>query len=299
MIENQGIEFLKKDSSFSVLYKSPNRKISNLREEFNNDALNIYRKYGKVYIAFSSGVDSQIILRCFIDMGLHFEAVFLYVKGYNEKEYQQLLECEKFYGIKFKIIDLDVKKYKDEWINDNKKNQINSLVQYPFEYLSKNLENPWPLITQGKSEPAIVGSNSKNCCIYHNYYEAMELRFSLINRHRPVLDFPYSPEAMTSYYTDENLKTFISTYNYFNIDRKNHAEIIQSFNNYAKPFVKGNYFKKDILWFSKLNGAENYPEWLLQMDFDKRFRVSVPYWDLVNFLENTNNKTKIYSNWNF
>ena len=296
---NQGITFSKDGDSFSVNYKSPSRKISNLREEFNNDAVNISKKYGKVYIAFSSGVDSQIILRCFIDMKLDFEAVFLHIKGYNEKEYQQLLECQQFYGINFKIFELDADQYKNEWIESNNKNNVNSLVQYPFEYLSKNLEESWPLITQGKSEPAIIGTNSKNCSIYHNYYEAMELRFDLINRYRTVLDFPYSPESITSYYTDENLKTFVSTLKYFNSSEHSPSDILQYFNNYAKPFVKGKYFSKDILWFPKLNGTENYPEWLLKMEFNRNFRVSVPYWDLVNFLESTVDEIKNYSEWKF
>lgn len=294
----QGISFIKDNSTFSVKYISPARKISNLREEFKNDALLISKAYGKVYLAFSSGVDSQIILRSFLDAKVEFEAVFLYVKGHNEIEYRQLLECQRFFGIDIRVIEVEVEELKAEWLRDNSNNSVNSLVQYPFDYLSKQLEEDWPIVTQGKSEPAIVGNN-KSCCIYHNYYEAMELRFSLIRRHREVIDFPFSPEAIASYYTDDNLKTFVSTYGYYTANNRSPSEILQSFNNFAKPFVKGRYFKNDILWFPKLNGAEEYPEWLLQMDFNTDFRVSVPYWDLTKFLENSTSQEKIYSDWLF
>src|SRR6185436_823305 len=163
-----GIEYLGPEN-FSVVYNSPGRHIHDLREEFNNDAKELSRQHGPVYIGFSSGVDSQIITRCFLDMKLDAEYVFLYIKGYNEKEYMQVIECEKFYGIKVCVIELDIEQHKNTWIADNKQNPVNSLIQYPFHYLSSVLKENWPIVTQGKMEPSVVGTYKGNVSITHNY----------------------------------------------------------------------------------------------------------------------------------
>jgi hypothetical protein len=296
------INFTNDSSGFKVTYNSPTRKFKDLREEFNNDALTL-GKEGPVYISFSAGVDSQIIARCFIDMKIDAEFVFLYIKNHNEQEYQQVIECEKYWGISVKKIELDLKKFKTKWIKDNQSNPVDSLVQYPFLYLSSQLEESWPIVTQGKSEPALVGINPNKIAVYHNFYEAMELRFNLMNRYRTVYDFPFSPEAIASYYTDDNMKTFASTIKYFGNNNLQFegapVQYNQYYNTYAKPFVKGKYFKNDILWFSKLTGAEKYPDWLLKMGFSPNTRVSVPYWDLVNFLSNELDSSKDYKDWIF
>lgn len=297
-----GFEFSLDSGVFNVTYNSPSRPVGNLREEFNNDAVSI-SKAGPVYIAFSSGVDSQIIARCFIDMKLDAEFVFLHLVGHNDIEYNRMLACEKFYGISVRKISLDINEYKAAWIEDNKKNAVNSIAQYPFVYLSSQLVEQWPMVTQGKMEPALVGVHKSKMAIYHNYYESMEVRFSLMSRHRQIYDFPYSPESVASYYTDDNMKTFASTIRYFANNNVmlngNPVEYTQYFNTYAKPFVKGRYFGDDILWFSKLTGAEHYPDWLSGMGHVKDTRVSVPYWDLVDFLENSINESKTYNQWIF
>jgi len=296
-----GIEFSNTPDKFSVTYNSPTRKIGNLREEFNNDALSISKAEGPVYIAFSSGIDSQIIVRCFLDLKLDAEFVFLHMVGHNEQEYQQILECEKFFNISVRKIEVRPEEYKSAWLKDNEKNKIDSISHYPFLYLSSKLEEAWPVITQGKAEPALVGTSKTKMSIYHNYYESMELRFSLMGRHRKIYDFPYSSEAITSYYTDNNMKTFASNIKYFagnNLKFNNHfIEYTQYYNSYAKPFVKGQYFKDDVIWFPKLTGTEQHPEWLAGLGHSKNTRVSVPYWDLVNFLENNLNESKTYSDW--
>lgn len=294
----KSIKFSKNSDKFSVTYSSPSRDYSNLRDEFSIDAIEISKKYGPVYIAFSSGVDSQIIARAFLDNNLDSEYVFLYMKNINDKEYEQVIQCRDFFKIKIRIIELDIEKYKKDWIKENKKKPVNYISQYPFKYLSESLKEDWPIISQGSIEPCLVGSNEKNVSIYHNFYESMELRFDLMKDARIVLDFPFSPESVASYYTDKNMKTFASTFKYY-FNNGLDVEQSQRFNTYAKAFVKGQYYKNDLIWFSKLTGYENAPAWLCQLDYIKDTRVSVPYWELVDFLEHTRNQEKTFSDWNF
>jgi hypothetical protein len=292
------IEFSKNPKNFYVTYSSPTRDYSNIRDEFNHDAIEISKKHGPVYIAFSSGVDSQIIARSFIDKKLDAEFVFLRMKNVNDVEYGQMKECEKFFNIKVRVIEVDLEEYKNQWQEENASNSVNCISQYPFKFLSNSLKENWPIISQGSIEPCLVGSNETNVAMYHNYYESMELRFKLMRDSREIIDFPASAESVASYYTDNNMKTFASTFKYFCKNMLG-VEHTQMFNVYAKSFVKGQYYKKDIIWFSKLTGYENGPDWLLQLDYIKDTRVSVPYWELVDFLENTRGQQKTFSSWNF
>lgn len=292
------IEFSKDPNDFFVTYSSPHRDYSNIRDEFDNDATEISKKHGPVYIAFSSGVDSQIIARSFIDKKLDAEFVFLRIKNVNDVEYNQMKECEDFFNIKVRVIEVDLEEYKNQWLAENTSNSVNCISQYPFKFLSDSLKEKWPIISQGSVEPCLVGSNESNISVYHNYYESMELRFKLMGKSREIIDFPNSAESVASYYTDNNMKTFASTFKYF-FKNTLGVEQAQMFNVYAKSFVKGQYYKKDIIWFSKLTGYEKGPDWLLQLDYKKDTRVSVPYWELVDFLENTRSKQKSFSTWNF
>lgn len=302
----QGIEYSKDPKNFYVRYNAPRRDYSDLRTEFNNDALSISQEHGPVYIGFSSGVDSQVIARCFLDMKLDAEFVFLHCVGYNDLEFQRVKECEKFFGIKVKILEIHLEQFKDQWIERSKEELVKSMHNYPFEWLSQQLPEPWPFVMQGATEPALVGKRAENVCVYHNFYEFMEIRVRMMSQYRKIIDFPYSPESVASYYTDETVKTFCNTIQYLHENGVSKLmpeaypgeRFTQYFNAYAKGFVKGRHFNKEILWHGKLNGAEEYPSWFESLYHVSKTKVSVPYWDLVDFLENQRNCYRDFSDWN-
>jgi len=289
------IEFSQEPEQFSVTYTSPSRDFSNIRDELNNDAISISKTHGPVYIAYSGGIDSQIIARSFKDMNLDCEHVFLHSPGYNDVDLAQVEYSSSVIGIDVRVITVDLNSKRTEWEQDNKNNQVNYISQYPFKYLCEQLSENFPIISQGKHEPCVVGTSSDNSYIYHNRHEAMELRFNLMGQHRKVIDFPYSSESIASYYTDKNMQTFVNTLKYY-YENNLHVPSSQLFNIYAKPFVKGQYYKdNELVWFSKLTGYESYPDWLRQLDYIKDTRVTVPYWELIDFLTNTRNETKTFT----
>jgi hypothetical protein len=290
-----GLVYSKNSLDFFVEYNSASRDWSNLREEFRNDAKMISNNYGPVYVGFSSGIDSQIIARSFLDQKLDAEFVFLHYPGYNDIEYNRVKECESTFNFSVNVLKLNIDNLKEEWVARSLTETPKLMHQYTFEWLSNQLPEPWPFITQGSSEPAIIGTNKENVSVYHNYYDAMEQRFKLMSQFRKVIDFPYSPESISSYYTDPALKTFCSTISYFSANNK--TEQLQLFNTYAKAHVKGKYFS-DLIWYSKLSGYEMFPNWVVS-ELNPSTRVSVPYWELVEFLETTRNKIKKFNSWNF
>lgn len=291
----KAIEYLLTDGKFSVQYNSPRRDFTDLRSELMNDAVQISKTYGPVFVAFSSGADSQIIARCFESQHLPARYVFLHVIGCNDLELQRIKKCEERLGIKVEIFSLDLKSKEIEWTERAKTEQYHAMHQYQFEWLSEQLDEDWPIVTQGSVEPAVVGTNMNDVGIYHNYYEEMECRFRLMGAHRKVLDFPNSPEAVAAYYTDSAFTAFCASFQYYatapGVDKTQH------FNTFAKAIVKGKHFP-DVLWFPKLSGFENHPSWI-KTEYNFATKVSVPYWSLYDFMNNQRNSTRTYSDWHY
>ena len=291
----RGLEYSIDPNNFYVRCNAPTRNYKDFRTELNNDARLLKKKYSDMYVLFSSGVDSQIIARTFLDSNVNCEFIFLNSIGYCDEALSHIQECEKFYGINVRVIDLDVNSFKDKWIERSKTENPKSMHHYPFEWLSYTLEKDYPIITQGDNEPAVVGPVDK-LSIYCNYYEGMQMRFRLMQQYRPVIDFPFSPESIASHYTDENMKVFCLTMQYY---RENGIDIskAQYYNIFGKSFVKGKHFKDDILWYGKRTGYESFPDWFSTQVNIKDTRVSIPYWDIVDFMENERNVYKDYSDW--
>ena len=299
-LEN-GLQYVMDSERFFVRYLAPSRDYGNIKTEFYNDARRIYDVYGKVYIGFSSGIDSQIIASCFSKQGIPAEYIFLHLPGYNDLELSRVKSDSIYLNIDVNVIELDIDLYKNEWIERSKVDNILQMHQYVFEWLSKNLSEDYPFITQGIVEPCIVGTKSSNSSIYVNGYENMNCRVMLMEKFRKIIDFPYSAESIASYYTDNAVKGFCSTIQSYYESRlfKDNAEVPQSdyWNYYAKSIVKGQYFLNDIVWHGKLSGFETFPEWIKSDHRITDTRVSVPYWDLVNFLEGSREGYKDYSDW--
>ena len=298
-----GVEYLGGVDDFFVRHNAPRRAYGNLRQEFGIDAASIYDTYGKVYVAFSTGIDSQIIARSFIDMGIDVEYIFVHSPGYNDLEMQRVKECENFFNIKVNIISIDINLFKEEWIERALLDPVPDMYQYQFGLVSSVLSEDFPIVMQGANEPYIIGNNSDDVSIYRNKFENMCRRFDYMGDYRTVIDFPFSPESVASYYTDRAVKGYCASLRSYrsNSLEKNGKPIThgEMWNYYPKPIVKGQYFLKDIIWYEKITGFENYPDWFVSDIYIKETRVSVPYWDLCDFLENNTNTHKDYRGWRY
>jgi predicted GNAT family acetyltransferase len=302
MSMKQGLEYRLEGQKCVIRYQAPDRAFSDFRTEANNDAVTIKNTYGQVYVLFSSGVDSQVIARTFLDMGVDAEYVFLNSVGYSDVELAHVRECEKFFGFKVRVVDINIDEHKDEWVAHIKTEHPFSMYHYPFEWLSQHLDGNYPIITQGANDPAIIGSNSKVISIYCNYFETMQQRFRMMGKSRQVIDFPFSPETIASYYTDDIVKAFCNSIQYYHENKLSFSTgaILKPgdyWNYYGKGLMKAKHFKNDIIWYGKLSGYERYPIWFKDSCLIKETKVTVPYWDLVEFLENNRTTYKDYSEW--
>jgi len=292
------LEYNFDSNGYSVTYRSPSRQFGNLREELNKDAMLINKDHGPVYIAFSSGLDSQVILRCFLDMKCDFIPFFVHVEGYNDFEYDVVLKSEKFYGFEVEKHSIKISDYQEQWIKHSIDNNIPTCLHYPLVHIINTLSEQFPIVTSGANEPCIVGEN--NMLIYHNYHEQMQLRFKMISETRKVFDFPYTSESLAAYYCDDIIKTYNDVGTYFHnntlvYSRTGSFPKTDYFNAYIKPFVKGKYFKKDILYPSKRTGYEIYPlEMVRNITTPPEARIFANYQEVVTHLEKCDGSEKTF-----
>lgn len=299
------IEFRLDNDEPVITYTSPSRQFGNLREELNNDAVRAYNKYGPCYLAYSSGIDSQIILRSWLDMNCEVYPFFVYYKGYNSDELEAVKYSEKFYGIKIEIIEVDIEEHRTEWEQQRIIDNIPSLTQYPFQYASKQLKELFPVVLSGPSEPCPIGIDEhQGTGIYHHTDSTMIMRCNMLGKHREVLDFPYSPASLASYYCDDIMKAYVDSARFFVMngllkDGKP-LEGTTRYEYYAKPLLKARYYKKDIFYPSKKTGLENVPNWMIkEWELNSKYRVTAPYWDVVKHLESCDGSIKEYRDWMF
>jgi hypothetical protein len=84
-------------------------KIGSLHEELYNNARLIYEKNKKLTLFFSGGLNSQIILRTYLDMNVPIEVLIVkYNNDYNLREFNIAKNiCERL-NVKFHILNFDV-----------------------------------------------------------------------------------------------------------------------------------------------------------------------------------------------
>lgn len=285
----QGLQFRNSPINFFVRLHSPSRNYDDMRTEYMNDAINLTKEVGRVNLSFSTGVDSQIALRAFLDANIEPNVYYLRYVGYENEEYIRVKECEDFYNIRINVIDLHLDDLQHEFITRNTNNKLESMRQVPFEYLSKLIPNQYPLVSIGPHDMGqqFFGATTERANIYWNYFQGELQRFRMMNKYRKIFDFPYSPEALATTYTDEVIKTFSRTVRYYR-ETASFVPVYDFWKIFIKPMLYGKHYKNDIIWYGKLTGQENLPKWF----YDRTTRyitesaITANYWELVNFIEN-------------
>jgi hypothetical protein len=280
----------------------PSRKFGNLREELTIDAKNISNRFGHVYVALSGGMDSQIIVRCLQDVGADFTPFFIHSIGCNDDELELIRQCEKFYGISVEIVSVDVHSKREEWLQRMLQDKLHTCLNYNIIDGCNLLKENHPIVMCG---PDICIAGNANyphtVSTSYNYYRADNVRFRNIRKTRTLLDFPYSPESCASQYCDDFLKSYIECKLYYEnnglVDRTSYKPVRNNslYQMYVKALLKARYFKKDILYFGKRTGYENYPSWILKDAIPPpEYNVVIPFEESIPHYELCDGSTRIY-----
>lgn len=291
------------NDTWYIEYTSTTRKVGNIKEESSLRALDIANNYSDIVLSFSSGLDSQCMLKSFIDHGIPIETVFMYLPNYNDNEYHQILQCDKHYGIKTRIIDFDPYVYEDEinqWSLDLDISNKNSLLHRKFLSL---LPDSCTFI-QNIGPPSIyINPVTRKKFIFtgHNSLEISRRRaFDSLNRIGKSPFWDYTPEFLLSTLQDDIFHAGLSAFQYIDSVTKNVDSIsVDRWDYFIKPFMYGKYWADSLLYFPKYAGFEKIN--FIKEDIDTKLRynsVVVPFDEFLKFLNNTGTSKRYYSNHN-
>jgi hypothetical protein len=253
-------------NKFYVEYETATRLETNMRQETEIKAVELYKQNSNIIVCLSSGLDSQSVLHSFITQGIHVEYAFLYLPGVNEGEFQNLQILEKKYGFKTTIIDLDIESLKDRVLHESAELDV-----HPICIVHKIFIEQLPssaTVTQMAHDPFIYITSDKKRYFVQSYYdiEIMKMRtYSTIDRSGICDYYGTNSNFLYSILNDPIHRSFISSHEYFdgNGVTKPGVRLTSSarYDYYIKPVLYGMHWRDELIYFPKQGGYLSVP-WL-------------------------------------
>jgi hypothetical protein len=272
------------DNIFYIDVPPSSRPNSNMRDETELRAEEIYTHNNKILLSLSSGLDSQSVLHSFHLKGIPFEAVFLYLPGYNDIELTNLKILERKYNFKTRIVDIDPLARKEEI-----EHQSVVLDCNPLAILHKIFLDHLPTdhdFVQMAHDP-FVFINAQGQKKYVQSYYDMEISkiraFDSLNRTGQNIMYGSTSEFLLSIIGDDIYRAAINSYQYFDGNglNKDHAMLttVDRYDYYIKPLLYGKYWGNELIYFPKYVGIENINFLNFVSDFKKLNRCVIIAYD--------------------
>jgi len=284
-----------------VDYTSCNRPVGTVREEHDKRAIEIAETSNNIMLSMTGGTDSQVMALSFLKQNIPFEAVFMYLPGYNDHEYKQLQEIERKFGFKSQVIDIDPYAEKEDLEAEAKLRdiQVYSILQKRFlslvpddcDFVS-NIHDPYIHIDDNNRPYWFQGYNS---------YEGVRQRaFELVERKGKFLFWGDTSEMLASILSDEVIWSCNHAWPYMRangLSRPGHKFVdvhgLDKWDYFIKPFLYGKHWKDELIYFPKSQGLENIP---FALTFYPMFKhgMFTPLREFVDFLLTGNGETRRY-----
>lgn len=268
----------------------PAERKTNIRQETELLAEELAYSNNKLLLSLSSGLDSQAVLHSFYRKGIPFEAVFMYLPGFNDFEYNNLKILEKKYSFKCHIVDLDVSKLKEQIENEADQFDVNPLVVMHKIFLSQLPEDrDFIQVCYG---PIVAVNDAGEKKYIQSYYdmEISKIRvFNSLNRSGRNILFGSTSNMLLSVMNDDIFKAAISACQYFDGNGlkkdKCFLSTVDRYDYYIKPLLYGKYWAEELIYFPKFAGIEKIDFLNFRTKFGKLNRfISIPYKEIVNHL---------------
>lgn len=298
---NYGFE----DGKFYVDYVGASRPVGNIRQEALIRAREIADTHKNIILGFSGGLDSQLMLHSFREIGADVETAFLHYPGFNDNELEQVEFLNRKYKIDTLVIELNPLELKDEIIQLSKDTDIpgkNHLIHSMFLSMLPDdatfvqmIRDPYCRLTQ----------DYKGMRFYFGYYipEMNRKRaFDRIKRSGSVVYFDDTPEYFLSLMSDKIFEGAHRAGKYFDengLEKKNmNLKQDDRWDFYIKPIMYGAYWGDELTYFPKFQGFENLDYLYGNPVFGKHATV-IWYRDLMEILKTPGMTKRVYENFPF
>ena len=287
---NYGFE----NGKFYMDFVSRSRVVGNMRQESDRRAIELAGKYPKIMLGFSGGLDSQCVLHSFHTQGIPIETIFLYMPGRNENEFEQVKICDKKYGTKTHIFELDPIACQDEIIELSEQLNIPTTHSVLHIKLLREIPDDYCFIQNSHDPFVYINPNSRFPYYVQGYHSAEVGRhraFSSVKRNGDFVFWGDTTEYLLSVMNDDIFRSAIHTSQYFDesgiTKEGKHLQTSDRFDYFIKPLIYGKYWKDELIYFPKFGGSENIP-YISERHEQAQARtrqhgVVYPFWDMIKF----------------
>jgi hypothetical protein len=220
---NWFVDRVNEKDNWSIQYGQCKRPVKNWREECKLAASMIYdqRQGLPIDILFSGGMDSEIVLRSFLEIKVPFNVHFVDYNGYNLYDKNWATKICEFKNIKLTIHNLDIEKFwqSDECLEIANLSKCVSPQLLSQQWLMSKVDG-LPILGSGecytaRSDIASQKNTESNERKYDNVNWVLVEREKiaswyryLISKNRPGIPgfFQYTPELMLSFLEDSICK---------------------------------------------------------------------------------------------
>ena len=285
------------DNVFSITITGCNRPVGNVRIESEIAARNLYNQNSKIILGLSGGLDSQVVLHSFQSQSIPLSCAFLYMPGFNDLEYNNVMILKHKFNLDLTIVDLDPNFHKDELIEE-----YNVTGIPPFQLLHKKFLNLLPTdhdFILGLDGPDLVNKNDVWNVIQtpDSFVNSRTRAMQMLNRSGRIIAWEKIPEIFLSILSDDMVTSYMCAHKYIvnnGLSYQGDVSIllIDHFDLYMKPFMYAKYWGNELEYFPKYQGPENV-SWIMNTkwhDYKKNI-IFLPYCELITCLQGRQTKT--------
>lgn len=271
---------------------SVSRPVGNLREECEQKARDLYKENDKIMLGLSGGLDCQVVLHSFVTQSIPIKCAFLYLKGCNNFELNNVLALQKKYNLDLEIVELDPDSLKEQVLKEYEETGIP-----PYQLMHKHFLSLLPdeyTFIQGLDGPDLVKRSPNNQWYVlqtaNSFVNSRVRGLEMLPRKGRIVSWEKSPEILYSILTDKVLKAYMSAHsnivnNQLSYENDKPIPLIDHFDLYMKPIMYGIYWQDELEYFHKYQGPEEV-SWIMNTkwhQYDKNV-LYMPYDEVINIL---------------
>jgi hypothetical protein len=230
------------------------------KQSFYKDARQLLDKEKDIpAVMFSGGLDSQIVVKSLMANNAEFECFFMYRPGANETELENARLCQKRWGFRLNIIDIDPVADFQNYQQLMPSADITGYSYCLYHSFTKQIPDTFSLI-QGTAPYLILWRGKTELEVIFSYYDSIEQNRRVIDhtagkpRH---IHFPYTDKLHCMMMANQYVNHLRNCFDYYAFQYNDMLDKYSIWDNCFKPLIHSHIWGDELIYFPKKHGMEN------------------------------------------
>ena len=248
----------------------------------------------KPAVMFSGGLDSQIIVKTLQANDADFECFFMYRPKANETELENARACQKKWGFRLNIIEIDPVSDFQAYQKMISEADITGYSYCLYHSFTKQIDDQYDLI-QGTAPYLILWRGQKELEVIFSYYDSIEQNRRVIDYtagRRRHIHFPYTDKMHCLMMANQYVNHLRNCFDYYAFQYTDMLDKYSIWDNCFKPLIHSHVWHDELIYFPKKHGMENM-YWATHSIPPGR-KIYIPHVDYENLFKTKTGTFKFY-----